>query len=111
MRAGRRDKKLLIQSPSGSKDAVGQRTTTWSTVATVWGNILPLKADTRFAAAQSHASTTHRIWIPMSSEIAAIDGSWRVVYGSRVFTIDGIINVGERNAEYELLCTEGLKDG
>jgi SPP1 family predicted phage head-tail adaptor len=108
MRAGKLRHKVTLQSPAGSRDAVGQRTTVWTTVDTVRGAIIPLKSDSRFLAAQAHASTTHRIRIRYQPEIAGIDGSWRVLFGSRVFTIDGVINVDERSRELELLSTEQL---
>jgi len=111
MRAGKLNKLLQIEYPGGTTDSVGQRTTTWTLAAVVWGSIIPVKAETRLLAAQGHASTTHRIRVRASNQLHGIDGSCRVVYGCRVFTIDGIINVDERNREYELLCTEGLRDG
>ena len=41
---------------------------------------------------------------------AAVDGAWRVLFGSRVLVIDGAPrNIGERSREIELLCTEGLR--
>ena len=38
------------------------------------------------------------------------DKALRVLFGSRVLVIDGAPrNIGERNREIELLCTEGLR--
>lgn len=111
MRAGRLKHLVTLQSPTGSQDAVGQRTTTWIDEAQVYADIIPLKADTRIAAAQGRMSTTHRVRLRHSPISARIDGSWRIYYDDRIFTIDSVINVDERDREFELLCTEGLKDG
>jgi len=109
--AGKRRHRVTLQSPAGSRDAVGERVTTWTNVATVWASIEPLGTREQFAAAQAQASTTHKLNIAYGSEIAAIDSAWRVLFGSRVFVLDGPPrNIDERNREIELLCTEGLRN-
>lgn len=111
MRAGLLDKRVALQSPGGSRDAVGERTTTWTTVATVWAQIEPLSAKEQIAAAQARGSLTHRILIRYSTTVAAVTHAWRVVYGSRIFTVDGPArNLHEGNRYLELLCTEGLAE-
>lgn len=111
MDAGKYRHRVTLQSPTGSQSAAtGERTTTWSAEASdIPAMIQPFKAREHFAAQQAQSSTTHRILIRYGSEISDIDASWRVVYGSRVFVIDGIRNIDEMNRTYELLCTEGLK--
>lgn len=109
MKAGLLRHQVTLQSPAGARDAVGERITTWTDVATVWARIQPLSARELFAAAQAHAATTHRVTIRHSIDVAAIDAAWRVQFGSRVFVVDGVRNIDERNREIELLCTEGLK--
>jgi SPP1 family predicted phage head-tail adaptor len=112
MRAGRLRHRVVLQSPKGSQDSIGERTTTWTTVASSWpAAIEPLKVSEQFAAAQNHGSTTHRIHIRYDSSIAAMDGSWRVMFGARIFTLDGPPrNFDEKNTTLELLCTEGLRE-
>lgn len=110
MKAGKKRHLVQLQSPAGSRDAVGERVTTWTTVASVWAAIEPIGARELFAAAQAQAATTHRVRVDYSTAIAAIDGSWRVLFGSRVLVIDGKPrNIEERNREIELLCSEGLR--
>ena len=112
MRAGRLRHRITLQSPSGSQDALGERTTTWTDAcAPVWAAIEPLRASEVFAAAQNQASTTHRIQIRYDSSNSEIDSSWRVKFGDRIFTIDGPPrNFNEKNRTLELLCTEGLRE-
>lgn len=109
MRAGPLRHTIKLQSPTGSRDALGERTTTWSDVDTVRASIDPITARELVAAAQSHMEVTHKIVIRYGSEISAIDNSWRVLFGSRPFIIKGIRNINERNMMMELLCAEGLR--
>lgn len=110
MQAGRLRHSVTLQSPSGTRDAVGERATTWADVATVPADVSPLSGREEFLAAQRQASTTHKLTLRYSSQIAAIDASWRVQYGSRIFTIDEPPrNTDERGREIILMCTEGKR--
>lgn len=109
MRAGTLDKRVILQSPAGSRDAVGERTTTWTTVATVWGSINPISARDLIAAGQTQTEITHRVRVRYSSALAALDSSWRVMFGSRIFVVLTVRNIEEGNKEFELLCSEGLR--
>lgn len=108
--AGKLDKRVTLQSPGGTQNAVGERTTTWTDVATVWASIRPMSAREALVAAQRQDITTHVIEVRYSSTISAIDGSWRVKYGTRYFTIDGVLNEFEKNAKYILYCTESERN-
>lgn len=110
MRAGRLDQRVILQSPAGSRDAVGERTTTWTNVATVWASIGPLSVRDLLAAGQTQSEVTHRVRIRHSSTVAAIDASWRVLFGARILVIQGVRNIDERDVEIELLCSEGLRE-
>jgi SPP1 family predicted phage head-tail adaptor len=109
MRAGTLRHTVTLQSPAGSRDAVGERVTTWTNVAEgVPANIEPISGREQVLAAQLEATTTHIVHLRYASLWAAMDASWRVLFGSRVFTIDAPPkNVGERNWELVLQCTEG----
>lgn len=110
MTPGALNRRVIIQSPAGTRDSYGERTTTWTNVATVWAAIEPLSVRETFAAAQMQAATTHRVTIRYSALLAAIDASWRVSYDSRVFVLTGPPrNLGEANQWLELLCQEGMR--
>ena len=110
MRAGRLRHSIEIQSPTGDQNTVGERVTNWSTVDTVRADIEPISVAEQLAAAQRQDSTSHKIRIRWHSSLAAMDASWRVKYGTRIFTIDGPpMNIRERNREVVLMCTEGLR--
>jgi SPP1 family predicted phage head-tail adaptor len=110
MNAGSLRHRVTLQRPSGTRDSSLERTTTWTDVATVSASIEPLAGREAFLAAQRQASTTHLVTLRHSSILAAMDASWRVVFGDRVFTLDAPPkNVDERGRELQLLCTEGKR--
>ena len=110
MRGGSLRHTVIVQSPTGSRDAVGERVTTWNNVDTVRAAIEPVAASERFIDPQMVGSITHKVRIRYGSEIAAIDSSWRILFGARVFTINGVRDFFEKHHDLELLCTEGLRD-
>lgn len=111
-----KNRKIILQSPSGTRNAIGERVTTWTNVATVWAEISPLSVRDSLsvrdllAAGQMQSEVTHRVRVRYGASIAAIDSSWRVLYGTRVFVISGVRNINEAGREFELLCHEGLRD-
>jgi SPP1 family predicted phage head-tail adaptor len=110
MRAGTLRHSIVLQSPTGTLDSFGERNTTWNDVATVRASINPITTREQFLAQQAQSSVTHKVTVRYGSEISTIDSSWRVLFGSRVFVIQGIRNIDERNKTIELLCEEGLKN-
>lgn len=105
-----KNRMIILQSPAGTRDAIGERVTTWTNVATVWAEISPISVRDLIAAGQTQSEVTHRVRIRYESTISAIDSSWRVLYGARIFVISGVRNINEAGREFELLCSEGLRD-
>ena len=110
MRGGRLRHSITIQSPAGSRDALGERSTIWRDEAVLFAGIEPLKADEVIAASQAHMQISHRVIVRYDSAIADITNGWRVLFGSRIFVIDGILNRDEKDRQLELLCFEGLRE-
>ncbi len=110
MRSGRLKHRVTLQSPAGSRDALGERTTTWSDIAYVYAAIEPLRASELIASSQYQMNVTHKIIIRYDSALSELDNSWRILFGTRIFVIEGITNFGERNIMLELLCSEGMRE-
>ena len=103
MRAGKLNKRITIQSKAASKDTYGEETITWSTWATVWAAVEPLRGREFLDGKMITAEISHRF------RIRARDGileEWRVSYDSRVFDILAIIHIEERDREIHLMCQE-----
>mgnify|MGYP002265685874 CR=1 FL=1 len=99
---------VIIETPGESNDTQGQPIKTWSTFATVHAAVEPLTGREYFAAAQINAETTTKITIRYQ---AGITQKMRVSYDSKIYNIDGIKNIGERDRQIELTCSEGVNDG
>ena len=103
--AGRLNKRITLQSATTARDGHGQPVETWAAVATVWAAIEPIRGREYFAAQQFSAETTHRVTIRYRSGVSP---QWRVVFGSRTFRIESVINPLEKNERIELMCVEVL---
>lgn len=103
MNPAQRNKRIAIESPVIVPDGAGQRKTTWSPVATVWAKIAPNTASERDAAKGQYSHCSHTLTINYREGITR---TMRAVRGSRVFAIEGVINVREENRELQLFCTE-----
>jgi SPP1 family predicted phage head-tail adaptor len=104
MRAGTLRNRVILQRPieiRGADYADSQRT--WQDVATVSAAVEPLSAREFFQNLEVQGELSARIRIRY---MAGVSAKWRVLFGSRIFEIQGVINPGEMNVELELLCAE-----
>ena len=103
MQIGRLRHRIELQEAVESRNQTGGVTRAWSTKVPRWGDILPLRGQERFDAAQVEAHTTIKIRIRYHS---GINPTWRIKWNDRIFNINGIVNVGERNYMMEIDCIE-----
>jgi len=95
--------RIIFQQKTNVSDGMGSSYEKWSTFATRWAAIWPVKAMERIENAQEGQETTHRIKIRY---LAGVTAQMRVLYGSRTFEINSVINPDEANRELEILATE-----
>ncbi len=105
MLALRLRKRVRIEEVSLSADGIGGATGIWSEVATVWAEIVPLRAGERLVAGKLTSEITHRVTIRYR---AGLHAAMRLVYGGRIFGIEAVINPGEGNETLELMVREGI---
>lgn len=104
MRAGRLRHRLVIKSLTETRDADGAISTVWTTtVATIWGRVEPLTGREFSEVAASGAETTHKIRI---RHFAGLTRKHRLLFGSRVFAIESVMDVDERDREMIVMCKE-----
>ena len=105
VQAGKYRHRIQLQQATETRDATGGVTRTWTTIVTRWAEILPLRGDERFAAAQTEAATNVKIRIRYYS---AIDTTWRIYWpeNGKYYNIESIVNIGERNFAMEINCIE-----
>lgn len=76
---------------------------TWISLLTRWAAIEPLAGRELEYARQIVADATHEVTMRYIDEITT---DMRMEYKGRYFQIHNIANVGERNREMRLICTE-----
>jgi len=107
VRAGLLRHKVDIQSNGETVDSFGGVVSGWSDVVTDYpATVTPLRGVERDSQGRVESDVTHKVTIRYASVVAALTTSHRVVYGSRVFDIKSVVNVGERNVMIELMCVE-----
>lgn len=103
MRAGLLRHRIVIEERNETKSAQGGLTSSWTTAALRWAEIMPLAGDELVNAQQIESTISHRVrlyYLPF------LTTKLRIRFGQRVFGIKNIRNIGERNSEHVCLCTE-----
>lgn len=103
MLAGSLRHRLQLQRRDVTVDAAGQDIVTWTTYATVWGMIEPLRGRELVAAQQAQSQTTVHIRIRYVNGVLT---QHRIVFGSKTYAINAIADPAERNRELQIMCTE-----
>lgn len=101
-------RRVTLQERSESVDSFGQRSQSWSDVATVWASIVPLAGRELLAANAISAEATHRITIRYR---AGLDASMRAVYSGRAMNIVAVQDRDTAHRYIDLLVSEGLSNG
>lgn len=102
MRAGSLKHKIIIQSYTETPNDFGEVVKGWVDFKTAFASITPLSAK-EFFKAGTHNEVTHKIVIRY---IAGVQPKMRAMFGTREFSIEGILNIREENKSLQLICSE-----
>lgn len=110
MRNGKLRHRVSLQKKAVTRsETSGAEIVTWQTQKTVWASIEPLSAREFIQSAAAQSSISTRITIRFINDI---DASWRVVHGSTIYNIQGVLPDPKSGREYLTLpCSEGEGDG
>ena len=112
--------RIIIEQVTETQDTYGEASESWSTFATRWANIHPIGGREYFDARQENTEADHRIFLRWDRSLTALTTKMRIKYeyplleespertATRIFDIEHIVNMGERNREIELFCREIL---
>lgn len=103
MRAGKLRHQITILQVSESRTGSGGVSESWSTYATVWASIEPLNGREYLASQQRQSSETHKVRIRY---LFGITTKMRVLWGSRTFDIQAVLDTDENGRETVLMCVE-----
>ena len=106
MQAGRLRNRITIQQRATTQDSAGEPSNTWTTFATVWASVEPIRGREFFEAQKTSSSVTNRIIIRYSSTVASVAPKMRVNFGSKYYDIEAVLNLEERDKEIHLMCAE-----
>ena len=101
MKAGPLRYKVVVQRKSVSKDSLGAETITWTTYATVWAQVQPLRGREYIDLRAAQAEITTRIRMRY---LSGLDTTMQIVFGSQTFAIVEIIDENSRNRMLEVMC-------
>lgn len=95
MRAGRLDKRIIIQSKSVLQNGSGQPIESWSNLAEVWAQELPMRGGERFQAQQINGSAVMTFKIRYLTGLSVLN---RIIYDGKTWDIHDIRRIGRKEA-------------
>ncbi len=95
--------RVTLQAETQTPDGQGGFTSTWNDLTDVWVSIQPVKAYERFQAMQMQTPVTHKIGMRYNPDVTT---ACRFMFGDRIFWIQEVINVEERNRFLQIRAVE-----
>jgi SPP1 family predicted phage head-tail adaptor len=102
MPAGRLRHRIAITQPAESSDGAGGVTTTWSTLATLWGSIEPLRGREFLDAQGAQGEVSTKIVLRYRADITP---KMRAVWSTHTYEIN-TVTFDPRRTYTELMCNE-----
>ena len=103
IRAGQLRRRITIQTPTETVGARGGPTETWATFKTRWASVTPQAGNEPFE--DDRFRSVQRVVFEMRY-VAGITTKMRVSWDSRIFAIQSIVNVEERNKLLRVITEE-----
>ena len=104
MESGRLRHRVIIQNPTRAGDAMGQAIATWTTHATVWASIQPLKGREFFDAQKVSSEVSAKI---ITRYVSGVSPKCQIVHGTSTYRVIGaIINTGMRNKTLQFMVIQ-----
>jgi len=107
MMAGKLNKPIVIQSKTTTTDSYGGPVTSWTTFASTWAEVKPMRGRELIAAQAAHSEVTTRFY---TRYVAGIVPSMRIVYGGNVFNIFSVIDTNEAHRELQIMAKQMPSD-
>ena len=104
--------RLEIQAPIAAQDqTTGEPVLTWTTVATVWASIAPIRGIELLKGEQILAGVDTRLRFRWSPLLDGVTAGHRGVHQDTVFDFKGVTHVNLEQQVLEVLAKSGLNDG
>ena len=111
--AGRLNERITLQQRTAGADALGQESTTWTDLDTVWAGVTSKRGREFFAAGAVQAEAAAVFRIRYRADVVAIgSGALRVVWNGQPYdVIEPPQDVDAQHVAIDLMCTTGARDG
>ena len=107
IKIGKMRHRLVFKTPSRTSDGKGGATAvTWSTFSTVWGDLQPASANQVIRAQALQHEVTH---VARIRPLANVTSKMRVEFDSRVFHVQGYVDLVEQGREMHVFLKEGVQ--
>lgn len=94
MQAGPLDRRITIQTHTDTRDGAGEPVPAWTTLATVWANVLHLRGTEPFEGQQFNAQRVTVFTIRYRDDV---DETMQVSFDGQTYDIEGISELGRRD--------------
>ncbi len=108
MSIGERRQRVVFQRATVTQDDFGEPDQTWTTLATQWALVAPLKGTERRNANEIMAEVTTRIVTRNNSTISGLAPDDRATWSGHTYDIKAVIPRDHRRSELEILAVEHL---
>ena len=104
MTAGNRDRRITLERQGAGQDEdSGEEVGTWTTLGRPWADIEPLTGRELVNSNLEMSKQPTRFRFPYSSTWATLSAKDRISFNSTVYDIESVVNVGQRNIEFEVV--------
>jgi SPP1 family predicted phage head-tail adaptor len=102
------DQRIRLQQRVAGVDSLGQPSTTWQDVATLWAQAQPLRGREFWAAGQMQSEASVRFRVRWRSGVTT---AMRVLWRDQAHDIVAVVDVDGGHHTLELLAAAGVGDG
>jgi SPP1 family predicted phage head-tail adaptor len=100
--------RVTLQSPSRTRNPLGEEVVSFMDVATVWAGVRALAGRELEVAREATPEISVEVLIRWRADVAS---DWRVKHGDRLLNVSVVLRGGPRSAFVRLNCAEGKPDG
>lgn len=111
-RAGRLDKRVLIERPVTAQTPEGSEVTAWQAVGGArWAAVEPVSGREALTANQLLATMSTRIVLRWTPTLDQMNSTWRIKHGALIYNIGQIVHRDMGHRELEVMVSSGANNG
>lgn len=107
-RGGRYRKRITIQEKTVTQNEFGEEEITWTTAASAWASSAPMNGREFIETGREVAELWTRFYIRYRADVTFTPAMRITDADSRIYDIEAVHNVSDRNQEILFLCRESV---